>query len=222
MPTSDESLPAYIQAFKDFRNGRLQVQVHEMFPKPGGVLTRYQVTYLNVACMIASGLSGTARDAIGPAVSLIRVKRGADGIQSPLGYLLMGCFFSQFSYSFARPVLSEACRRYPKEKALWDCYAWDCESGEIPAGSAMDPRHGTFAFANAIEARKAMVKGWPEDDYNRLELSLDMDMMGEKAEAIRVVEEVIKRHPRMDETRKTAEGRLTYFRNGGFKAQKSR
>ena len=56
----------------------------------------------------------------------------------------------------------------------------------------------------------------PADDSNRIALSQDLDALGQKQDAVRHAQGVIRRHPRLDNTRKEAYRQLSYSRNGRY------
>ena len=218
VPPGDDALVAYVQAFKDFRHGRLEERILGMVPRNGKTISKYQVSYLSVALLIALDIPGQEGDQYRNFDWLIREKSGADTVQTPLGYLILGCYLCHYSYATARPILAQSVKRFPNVKGLWDVYTWDCESGEMSNGGRFDPNSPAYGYRAAVEARRYMSQKWPDDDYNRISLAQDLDMLGSKTEAIRLTKEVIKRHPSMDTYRKDAERFLKYYMSGGFKS----
>lgn len=123
----------------------------------------------------------------------------------------------QGDFLWAKGQLKASATAHPANKLLWLCYASKSETGSFPTGSKFNPLAPPFTFGEAVEARKYILKMWPDHHKSLYYLAQDLDFLGRKREARDTLERLEAVHTEDPELISMRTSLRKYFDAGGFK-----
>lgn len=117
----------------------------------------------------------------------------------------------------AKKLLKSSAKANPINRQLWLYYASKSESGSIDEGMKFDPLASPFTFEDAVQARKYILRMWPDHQKSLYFLAQDLDFLGRKKEAQQALQELEAIQISDPDLIRRRDGLRKYFDRGGFK-----